>query len=300
MKRIISKQELEDAVSQSLTLTDAMVKLKFPENGKSRQKIRILAAEYGVDISKLNALAKNIQRAKYEKIEKTCPVCSTNFITQKNHRDEKYCCSHSCANKFYAKPRTEEEKKKISEGVNLFISSKAGEYGISMLGTSRRRNKKFVCEECKQEFIYHKHKKYCCKECMLKSENYRQSLRSAMLKKVEDGTHSGWKSRKGKKPSYPEQFFMKVLDNNGVQYEHEMPCGRYFIDLALEKQKIALEIDGKQHEYLERKESDAKKDKYLVDNGWKVYRIKWKSINNQSGKIYIKEQIDKLLQFIQV
>jgi hypothetical protein len=43
-----------------------------------------------------------------------------------------------------------------------------------------------------------------------------------------------------------------------------------------------------------------KKDKYLVDNGWKVYRIKWKLINNQSGKIYIKEQIDKLLQFIQV
>jgi very-short-patch-repair endonuclease len=93
---------------------------------------------------------------------------------------------------------------------------------------------------------------------------------------------------------------MKVLDNNSIHYEHELPCGRYFIDLALEKQKIALEIDGKQHEYLDRKASDAKKDKFLVDNGWRVYRIKWKSINNESGKIYIKEQIDKFLQFIQV
>ena len=39
---------------------------------------------------------------------------------------------------------------------------------------------------------------------------------------------------------------------------------------------IALEIDGKQHEYADRKESDKKKDKYLIDNGWKVSRIKWK------------------------
>lgn len=118
-----------------------------------------------------------------------------------------------------------------------------------------------------------------------------------MLGKVNNGTHSGWKSRKGKEPSYPEKFFMEVLDNNNIQYEHEFPCGKYFIDFAIKSANIALEIDGKQHEYVERKESDEKKDKYLIDNGWKVYRIQWKSINNLDGKIYIKEQIESFLKF---
>ena len=31
--------------------------------------------------------------------------------------------------------------------------------------------------------------------------------------------------------------------------------------------------------------------------GWKVYRIKWKSINTDSGKLYIKNEIDKFLEF---
>lgn len=60
---------------------------------------------------------------------------------------------------------------------------------------------------------------------------------------------------------------------------------------------IALEIDGKQHQCADRKEKDLEKDKYLVDNGWEVYRIQWKSINNLGGKIYIKEQIDSFLKF---
>lgn len=93
---------------------------------------------------------------------------------------------------------------------------------------------------------------------------------------------------------------MEVLDNNDIQYEHELPCGKYFIDLAIKSGNIALEIDGKQHEYADRKESDEKKDKYLIDNGWKVYRIKWKSINTLDGKIYIKEQIESFLKFIGV
>lgn len=118
-----------------------------------------------------------------------------------------------------------------------------------------------------------------------------------MLEKVRNGTHMGWKSRKGKQPSYPEKFFMDVLDNNQIKYEHELPCGKYFIDLAIKEKMIALEIDGKQHQYTDRKEKDLEKDKYLVDNGWKVYRIKWKLINNLGGKIYIKEQIDSFLKF---
>jgi very-short-patch-repair endonuclease len=57
---------------------------------------------------------------------------------------------------------------------------------------------------------------------------------------------------------------------------------------------IDLEIDGKQHEI--RKEHDEKRDFY-VSKQYKVYRIKWKSINNESGKKYMKNEIGKFLEF---
>lgn len=116
------------------------------------------------------------------------------------------------------------------------------------------------------------------------------------MNRIENGTHLGWRSRKGKSPSYPERFFMNVLANNGIAYERELPAGRWFIDFAIEDKKIALEIDGKQHEMMERKSSDVKKDAYLVSAGWTVHRIKWKSINSDAGKLYIKNEIDKFLE----
>lgn len=60
--------------------------------------------------------------------------------------------------------------------------------------------------------------------------------------------------------------------------------------------KLDLKIDGKQHNYKERKESDKKRDKLLIEKlGINVYRIKWKSINNKKGKEYIKKEIEKFL-----
>ena len=44
-------------------------------------------------------------------------------------------------------------------------------------------------------------------------------------------------------------------------------------------------------------ERDKIKDNYLSKNGWHVYRIKWKSINQKSGKEYIKNEIVKFIDF---
>ena len=291
-KRIISKEELTNAIKISLTLGDVISILKIPENGKSRNKIKFLASEYGLDISNLNPNAKRVLRIKYPKIEKKCIACNVAFFTKLGGPKEANFCSYLCSNSHRAKPKTEEEKKKISEGVKISLKAKSKK--------CKPDNKKFSCLGCNKEFLYHKKKIYCSTECMCKSEVYRNNLRKAMKQRVESGTHSGWKSRKGKTPSYPEKFFMSVLDKNQIKYEHELPCGKYFIDFAIKDKMIALEIDGKQHEYEDRKKSDLLKDVCLSENGWKVYRIKWKSINNESGKIYIKEQIDKFLDFFGV
>lgn len=196
-------------------------------------------------------------------------------------------CSSKCARGFSTKNNREEINKKVSEkmrGRGAGIESS-------------------ICPNCQLQFEdrIKKNRKFCSKRCARmyngNTEQTKEKLRKIMLEKVKNGTHIGWKSRKGKQPSYPERFFMDVLENSKIKYEHELPCGKYFIDLAIKEKMIALEIDGKQHQYTDRKEKDLEKDKYLVDNGWKVYRIQWKSINNLGGKIYIKEQIDSFLKF---
>ena len=56
-----------------------------------------------------------------------------------------------------------------------------------------------------------------------------------------------------------------------------------------------MEIDGKQHK--SRTEHDNFRDKILTENGYVVYRIKWKNINTENGKNYMKNEIDKFLMF---
>jgi predicted signal transduction protein with EAL and GGDEF domain len=73
-----------------------------------------------------------------------------------------------------------------------------------------------------------------------------------------------------------------------------------FLDFYIEinNKKIDLEIDGKQHNYPDRKESDKQRDKILKNAGYIVYRIKWNEINSEDGKIKMKSKIDKFLDFI--
>lgn len=213
-----------------------------------------------------------------------CESCQKEHIG--TYGSGRFCCT-KCARGYATSKCRDEINKKVS---------------AKLRGTGQGIEK-ITCLYCKKEHTAYKrfNRKFCSKSCSRKyygnSPETREKLRQIMLKKVKNGTHSGWKSRKGKSPSYPEKFFIKVLENNEIKFERDLLVGKWFIDFAIEDKMIALEVDGKQHEYSDRKKSDMVKDKFLVDNGWKVYRIKWKSINNASGKLYINEEINKFLDF---
>lgn len=102
-------------------------------------------------------------------------------------------------------------------------------------------------------------------------------------------------SRWNNEPSYPEKFFMQVIENefNDKNYVREFPIGRYSIDFAWVEKKLAIEIDGAQHEKETYKERDNRKDIYLNNNGWKVLRIKWINMFHNT-----KEYIEIAKQFI--
>lgn len=129
-----------------------------------------------------------------------------------------------------------------------------------------------------------------------------KSSAEAQQKLIDEGRHKGWQSRKVR--SYAEQFWEKILDNNGVTYEPEhtlkkkclgvKAASNYFLDFFIDG-FIDLEIDGKQHTYEDRQESDRKRDKLLKQHGFVVYRIPWISPNKAENKQKIKEQIDKFL-----
>lgn len=104
------------------------------------------------------------------------------------------------------------------------------------------------------------------------------------------------KSRWNNKPSYPEIFFAKVIENEfkDKNYEIEYPVGIYSLDFAWVDKKKVIEIDGDQHQrYEEYKSRDKRKDEYLKINGWQVLRIIWKDMYNNT-----KEEIQKCKDFI--
>jgi very-short-patch-repair endonuclease len=235
-------------------------------------------------------------------VEKECPVCKNKFQTQSGDRDEKTYCSQKCCNSLRLGNRYSiESKEKTSKSIRTYNIS-VGKIPKIKLQHSRtlRHVDEYICKMC--GIKYHpcrKESKYCSNKCSGKDRinnlEYRKKLSDAAKLQVLNGTHKGWKPRSN--PSYPEIFFMKVLKNNNIDYKHDERCGKYYIDFAIENKKIALEIDGKQHKWSERKLKDAEKDKYLIDNSWKVYRIEWNTINNEVGKKLMKEKIDKFLEF---
>ena len=165
--------------------------------------------------------------------------------------------------------------------------------------------KKFKCKKCSK--LIGKTKLGYCRECVSQSIEYRNNVKKGVRKHIDSGTHKGWISRNI--TSYPEQFFIKVLKNNNiftkctVNYQISKKklniegCGSYFLDFYFSNKMIDLEIDGRQHKDQDRITSDKKRDNALTDYGIKVYRIPWKNINNNKGKKYIKDEIDKFLNF---
>lgn len=78
------------------------------------------------------------------------------------------------------------------------------------------------------------------------------------------------------KISYPEQYFKELFENEKIELEFKYRIGTYELDFADPINKIDIEIDGSQHKLdLRIVEHDIKRDKYLNDLGWVVYRIYW-------------------------
>lgn len=103
-------------------------------------------------------------------------------------------------------------------------------------------------------------------------------------------------------PSYPEQYWMNVLDNAKIPYEYnylirhselgvtEGKLTWYKLDFYLRDYNVDLEIDGTQHQ--EQVEHDRLRDTRLENSGYKVYRIPWK------GHEAVNQQLQDFLDYL--
>jgi len=111
------------------------------------------------------------------------------------------------------------------------------------------------------------------------SEETKKKISDSMKKAhKEKRAHNIGECRWNNKPSYPESFFIKVIQNEffDKKYTREYPFFKYSIDFAWVDKKLAIEIDGEQHETdIQQKHSDMRKDELLKENGWNILRIKW-------------------------
>lgn len=93
-----------------------------------------------------------------------------------------------------------------------------------------------------------------------------------------------------KGPSYPEQYFQTLFENEGIVLDRYYRIGIYELDFAHLPGKIDIEIDGEQH-YADPRivESDIRRDEFMKSNGWKVMRIRWSEYQKLSRNE--KEQV---------
>jgi hypothetical protein len=233
---------------------------------------------------------------------KICEECKT-------EHDESYgsgrFCSQSCSRSFSKTSRRSEIKKNVIE-----TFKKKREV--------REINERIhaTCPVCSGSFTFRptktRSRTFCSKECsnIARNERFAKAGIIAIRRSLEEGTHKGWQSRN--LLSYPEKFFKRVLEGNGFtgKFLINFPVKKsslgehnsgsnYFLDFYFPQIQFDLEIDGKQHEYQDRVESDHKRDMLLMRSGIEVYRIKWLSINTEKGRQAMNCKISLLLNILQ-
>ena len=233
-------------------------------------------AKYAWKLAGKKSHENQIKKAKEKKElemkkECICEKCGKHYI-RKNGISFKFCSS-ACA---HSRIHSEETRKKIANTLKRLPDKFCKDCNCLL----NRRNKSGYCNKC-----VHKHRNY--------TEEQKEHFRQIQLEKVKNGTHKGWNSRNIK--SYAEKFWERVLHNNKINYIREKTVGKYFLDFVIGD--IDLEIDGKQHRYKERHESDLKRDEFLRKQGYFVYRIAWNEINSEEGKQMMKDKIELFLDF---
>ena len=88
-----------------------------------------------------------------------------------------------------------------------------------------------------------------------------------------------------------EEAFLALVDGHGIsrpRMNADLSVrGRFFqIDALWERERVAVELDSRSvHGTKKRFESDRQRDRILVAEGWKTFRITWRALQQEPAEI---------------
>jgi len=131
----------------------------------------------------------------------------------------------------------------------------------------------------------------------ISDETRKKISESLKIAHAEGRAHNIGSSRWHNEHSYPEKWFIKMLEHElnmieHIDYETEYPFYKYSLDFAWPNYKLCIEVDGEQHQRFEEYANrDAKKDALLVKDDWKILRIRWGAcVNNTKDCIHLVKE----------
>jgi very-short-patch-repair endonuclease len=127
------------------------------------------------------------------------------------------------------------------------------------------------------------------------TEEQRRHCSEARKRAIAKNGGVWWSSRSKCKRSYAEEWVLKIIHNEvkDQDFIEEYHLNRWFMDFAWPKKQIYIEVDGSQHEWLERKLNDQQKDEYYKSIGWKVLRLPWRYCCSNT-----QEAIKNIIDFV--
>lgn len=212
----------------------------------------------------------------------TCEICKKTFNTHRSYAG--HCSSHNRGESYINKRQTKKSKERKENSVRLKLCKYCNEsfdsgYKLGAHTIHCTLNPK-IEEINKKRSISNIGKSL--------KESHKNAISKSM--KIAHEENRAWnigKSRWNNKPSYPEEFFMKVIETefSDRNYIREFSIGKYSIDFAWPHKKMAIEIDGEQHtRYEDYRLRDIRKDEFIISEGWKILRVKWKDMFHDTKK----------------
>ena len=151
----------------------------------------------------------------------------------------------------------------------------------------------YTCQYCGKYWKttlpgYHIHEKTCyentnrvpgCTYGLKMSDEFCQHRSELMKERHKNGTASTLSQlRRKENPSYPEQWLIKVIENENIDsnYVREQPFHTFSLDFYWPDKKKVIEMDGRLHKISEyQKDCDKRKDELLLEEGYSEMRIDW-------------------------
>jgi very-short-patch-repair endonuclease len=87
------------------------------------------------------------------------------------------------------------------------------------------------------------------------------------------------------RPEREAWALLKELRSEGIAVRRQHPVGRYVVDFAIMRDRIAIEIDGPLHETDEARRADRAREQAINQFGWRIIRFTPKQVEDADNFI---------------